>query len=120
MLSLASSLSRFKINWFVAVVRGLAGVMALALLLFELLSTNRRFHQVLHPGGKAASNSCVVCLFAKGQVDSPQLAPVATAAVWSLFNPAPRMESAALVDFAYLVSPSRAPPALASLSQAVA
>ena len=120
MLSLASSLSRFKINWFVAAVRGLAGVLAGAILLFELLSTNGQFHQALHPGGKAASNICVVCLFAKGQVDSPQVIPAVSACVWSWFDPAPRMESAPLVDFAYLVSPSRAPPAFVSLSPVVA
>jgi hypothetical protein len=112
--------SRFKINRFVAASRGLAGVLAGALLLCELLATNGQFHQALHHGGKAVSNSCILCLFANGHVDLPPLMPVVTAHVLSSFDSALRMETIVLVDFSYLSSPSRAPPALASLPSVVA
>lgn len=113
MLICGSRVALAKVNWFAA-FRGLAGALAGALLLFELLSTNGQFHQALHPAGKSGSNSCVVCLFAKGQVDAPPLAPVPSGVVWSRFESAPTTESTALVDSTYLVSPSRAPPAFSA------
>ena len=113
-------MTRFKVNRFVAAARVLAGALAAALLLFELLAANGGFHQALHHGGKAASDSCFLCLFVKGHVDLPQSVPVVTASVRSSFDPAPRMESIAMMDFTYLASPSRAPPALASLLSVVA
>jgi hypothetical protein len=117
---LFSSVSRSKANRFVAAARVLAGVLAGALLVFELLSADGGFHQALHHNGKAASNGCILCLFAKGQVDSPQAVPGVTSSVWSMFPPAPRMESIALLDFTYLASASRAPPTLTSVLSVVA
>jgi hypothetical protein len=115
-----SSVLRFKDNWFLAAARVLAGALAGALLLFELVAANGELHQALHHGGKAASDSCVLCLFAKGHVDSPEAAPVVTVSIRSSFDAAPRMESIAMVDFTYLASPSRAPPALPLLFSVVA
>ena len=112
-------MARFKVNWFVA-VRGLAGVLAGALLLFELLSTNGQFHQAFHPVGKTRSNSCVVCLFAKGDVDSPLFDPIVTASVRPWFAPPLRTQPAFLADFTYLASASRAPPALSSFPPVLA
>ena len=104
-------MSRSNVNWLVVAARGLASVLAGALLLCEVLTADGSFHQALHSGGKAASNNCILCLFAKGQVDLPETAPRITAFVWSTFDSPMRMESIALVDFRYLISPSRAPPA---------
>jgi hypothetical protein len=111
---------RFRFKRFDAALRGVAGLLAAALLLFSLLATDEEFHQALHGSGKGASNGCLLCVFAKGHADLPQSAPVFTAAVLSAFNAALLMESIALVDFTYLASPSRAPPALASPLLAVA
>lgn len=118
---LLPSLSYLKASRFVAAAaRGLAGVLAGGVLLLGLLAANSGFHQTLHHSGKAAADSCVLCLFAKGQVGLPQSAPVITTSVRSSFDLPPRMESIAMVDFTYLTSPSRAPPALASLLSVVA
>jgi hypothetical protein len=112
--------SGFKVNWFVAAARVMAGALAAALLLFELLAANGAFHEALHQSGKAASDCCVLCLLAQGHVDSPDSVPVVTASVQPSFDLPPRMESIALLDFTFLASPSRAPPALASLLTVVA
>jgi hypothetical protein len=105
---------RVKVNRFVA-ARILGVVLAGALLVFELLASSSGFHQALHHSGKAASSSCVLCVFAKGQLDLPQSVPVVTASIQSSLALAPRMDSIAFRDFPYLTCPSRAPPALPSL-----
>jgi hypothetical protein len=114
MLSL-NRVSRFTPNRFAVALRGLAGLLAAGLLVFELLSTNGRFHQALHPGGKTASNGCVVCLFAKGHVDTPSTLPFITLFVHCPFDLTARSETTFLVGFFYLAFPSRAPPARFSL-----
>lgn len=98
---------RLKNIRFITVARLLAG----ALLIFELLAANSGLHQALHDGGKVASNTCVICLFAKGHVDSPGSLPVFTQPVTILLGPALPMESLVIKDFTYLSFPSRAPPA---------
>ncbi len=107
-------MSRFKVKRLVAAARILAGLLAGAVLVFELLAANGGFHQALHQEGKAGPGGCVLCLFANGQVDSPESLPVATGIVASSFQAAPLVESILPVDFTYLLSPSRAPPALQS------
>jgi len=102
--------SRFKVIRFIAAARVLACVLAGALLIFELLAANSEFHQALHHGGKAASNTCVVCLFAKGHADSPGLTPVFTRPVAILLSPALRSELEFLPWFDFVVSDGRAPP----------
>jgi hypothetical protein len=104
---------RSKLKRFVAAARVFAGWLVAVLLVFEVLAANGEFHQSLHQGGKAASSNCFLCLLAKGQVDSPPSVSVVTARVWSIFQTAPQMESVALLDFTFLASSSRAPPALA-------
>ena len=104
-------MARSRNNRFVTAARLLAGVLAGVLLVFELLAADGEFHQTFHHGN-AATNSCVLCLFAKGQVDSPQPAPALTACVWSVFHSTPRIEFIAPSDFSYLISASRAPPAV--------
>ena len=89
-------------------------------MLFELLAANNVFHQALHHGGKAAANTCVLCLFAKGQVDSSEPGPVSVQPFLIPLNPEPPMESIVVADFTYLSSPSRAPPAFSLLLSVVA
>jgi hypothetical protein len=112
--------SRFKVNGFATATRGLAGLLAGALLFVEILGANGGFHQSLHANGKAAPSSCLLCLFAKAQVDLPQSAPVITAVIQSSFETAPLGESIVLVDFTYLAAPCRAPPAFVLLLPTVA
>lgn len=116
---LALNLTHFNVNRFVC-ARVLASALAAALLLLELLAGNNEFHNALHHNGNAASNNCVLCLFAKGHVDSPEPTPVLTPLVQPSFEPTPRQESIAFVDFTYLASPSRAPPASSSFLSVVA
>ena len=85
-----------------------------------LLAADGGFHQALHQSGKATPDNCVLCLFVKGHIDLSQSVAVLAAPVRVSFEPPPVMESIALVDFSYLASPSRAPPALASLPAVVA
>jgi hypothetical protein len=106
----------FKVIRSIAAARALAG----ALLIFELLAANSEFHQALHHGTKAASTTCVVCLFAKGHADSPGLIPLFTHPVTILLGPALRMESIVVKDFTYLSFPSRAPPRFSPLPSVVA
>jgi hypothetical protein len=93
----------------------MAGVLAATVLLLGIVAANGAFHQSLHQNGQASSGSCVLCLFVKGQVDLAQTLPSVPGWVSSSFESPPPLESIALVDFSYLVFPSRAPPALASL-----
>lgn len=109
---------RFKVIKSFGLFRALSALLAAGLLLCELLAADGPFHQALHTG-KAASNSCLLCLFAKGQVDSPVQNAIITAPVPTAFDSSPRLETVVLADFRYLVSPSRAPPAFASASPVV-
>ncbi len=104
-------MSRLNVNWLVAAARGLACVLAGVLLLCEVLTADGSLHQAFHSGEKAASNNCILCLFAKGQVDKPESEPRITTFVWSTFDSPQPMQSVALVDCRYFTSPSRAPPA---------
>lgn len=99
----------FKVNRSVA-TRAFAGVLAVGLLIFELLATSGRFHQALHCSGTQASNTCVICLFAKGHLDAPPAPPIASPPVQISFESAPRIESIILVDSRYALSPPRGPP----------
>ncbi|HEV2209515.1 MAG TPA: hypothetical protein VG167_12120 [Verrucomicrobiae bacterium] len=92
--------------------RILAGVLAALLLVLGFLAADNDFHQSLHHSGKAASGTCVLCLFAKSQVHSPGLAPVAGRFVQCPFGALPRVESVVFLEFTYLASPGRAPPGL--------
>lgn len=114
------SVSRVSVNRIVALGRALAGLLAGALLIFDLLAANSGFHQALHQQDKAGSTNCVLCLLAKGQVDLPQSVPAAASPVWSSFALVPLAEPTAMVDFTYLIAPSRAPPAFASPLSVVA
>lgn len=114
------SVTGFKAKWFVGSARVLAGVLAATMLVLELLAADGSFHQSLHQNGEAAAHSCVLCLFAQGQVDASEPLPVITPIIRPWCEPAPRVDSTVLVDFTYLSAPSRAPPALPSFLFAVA
>jgi hypothetical protein len=84
--------------------------LAATVLLFELLAANSAVHKALYHAGNSGSSQCVVCLFAKGQVDSPESAPILTDFVVPAFSSVPPAKSIPKVDFTYLSFPSRAPP----------
>jgi Protein of unknown function (DUF2946) len=89
-------------------------------LLFGLLAASNAFHRAMHHGRTADSSSCVLCLFANGHVYLPQTAPAVSESVRVLLAVAPLTEPVVTVDFTYLISPSRAPPAPAPLLPAAA
>ncbi len=111
---------RLKVRPFAVTCRVLAGVIAGLLFLVGLLVANGVFHEELHRSNKGASNSCVLCLLAKGQLDLPESLPAEIGFVHSAFAPPPVTESRAPVDFTYLASLSRGPPACAPLRSALA
>ncbi len=120
MLSLKPGVIRFRVKWFVAASRVLAGVMAAALFLVGLVAADRTLHESFHHNGKAAANSCILCLFAKGQVDSPEPVNVIAGPVRSVFLPAPLFEVIATQGFTFLASLSRGPPSIPPISPAIA
>ncbi len=103
-------MSRSKVKRFVVAARVFACVLAAAVVLLELLAADGAFHNALHHDGQA-SNQCVLCLFAKGQMDSPDTAPVFTEFVRVSFQSAPQVTFHAPADVTYLISLGRAPPA---------
>jgi hypothetical protein len=98
----------------------LSGLLALLLLASGVLSVSRALHQLLHNGAAGSDHFCLVCSIAKGQVAAADVAVVAALVALCLVfsfraaNPSP------LPAFDYRLSPSRAPPALASLPAVVA
>lgn len=98
----------------------LAGLLAGLVLLFGLLAASDQLHRTFHHNGNDAANPCLVCLLIKGQVKSSDPVPVVAACVTVLFQAAPQAQTAVSPDFTYLASPSRAPPAPASLLPVVA
>lgn len=117
---LSTSVPRFKAIRSAVTTRVLACVVAGALLLFELLAANGAFHQALHHSGRTAATTCVLCLFAKGQLDSSEPGPISTEPFLIPLCPEPTVETIVVTDFTYLSSPSRAPPVFSSLLSVVA
>ena len=98
----------------------LAGLLALLLLISATLAVSGALHQLLHRDTAGSHHLCLVCSFAKGQVSAADVALIAPLLVlcplFSYLAGAP-LPSAV---FDYRLSPSRAPPALASLLSVVA
>jgi hypothetical protein len=113
-------MSRMKAIRFILAARHMACVLVGALLLLEGLAASGQFHQSLHHEGKTASNTCVLCLLAKGQVDTADISPVFTAPFLVSPKRAPLIDVIPFVDFRYLSSPSRAPPVSSLLLSVVA
>ena len=116
MVFLTRSVSRSTAKRFNVLARLLAG----AVLVFSLLAADSSIHLALHQNGAAASTTCVFCLLAKGQVESPELAPAITGPIIFAVVLAPFVEFSAPADVHYLSSPSRAPPAPLSLLSVLA
>lgn len=115
-----SSVSRLISNRFVAVCRGLAGFLALALLVGELFAADAQFHRAIHQGTQTANGGCVLCLFASGQVDLAQPSPGVSKPAYVCFPAELPAEVTPCVDFSYLSAPSRAPPSFPAFSLVVA
>jgi hypothetical protein len=96
--------------------RLLAALLAGALLAFTLLTASGSLHQALHHNGAADGSSCLVCLFAKGQIDLPQGLPVFAVGVFLLIGVLMIVRIAFPLNFASLLPPGRAPPHFASVS----
>ena len=111
MLSYVLSVSRNKIKRIIGAARTLVCVLAGVMLVFELLAANTEFHRALHKSGTASADTCVLCQFANGQVDSPPPALTLASPVRLVTELEPRVDFCSLSDFEYLSSPSRAPPA---------
>ena len=103
-----------------AAARGLAGLLAGAFLVFGLLATDGPFHQAFHSAGKTASSNCLLCLFAKGQVDLAESVPDLSPPVRRAFDPPRQIEPIVLPSFTYLASLGRAPPESGALLAVVA
>jgi hypothetical protein len=103
--------SRLNVNRFAAALRGLGILLASLLLVCELLTSDGSFHQSLHASGTGTSNNCLLCLFLKGHIDLPETAPPVLTPVEVCFGTPRQLDRPALPDTAYLLSPSRAPPA---------
>ena len=88
----------------------LAGLLALLLLISGTLSVSHTLHQSLHPDGAGDSHFCLVCLFAKGQVNAADVGLVSAAWAFSFFSAIRLASTSPLPGFDYRLSPSRAPP----------
>jgi hypothetical protein len=106
---------------FSRVVRpALAGLLILGLLVSGALSVSQALHQLLHSDASADSHICLACSIAQGHVSVAGAAamPVAPVASWFSAPLTPEVLPSAGCD--YRLSPSRAPPALLSISPAIA
>ena len=98
----------------------LAGLLAVLLLIATFLAVSGALHQSLHHDASGSHHICLICSFAKGQVNAADVAPVAALLVLcSLFSYRASIPSP-LPVFDYRLSPSRAPPAFAFLLSVVA
>ena len=88
----------------------LVGLLMLLLLVATTLSVSHALHQSLHQDGAASGHFCVVCSFAKGQVNAAAVALVSAALVFCFFWAVCLVNTFAFPGFDYRSSPSRAPP----------
>jgi len=94
----------------------LAGWLAALLLAFGLLAANGPLHRSLHHDRAAGANFCAICLFAKGQVEPPNLGPVFLSSVFFLLGGLPAAIAGVPWSVDSLLPPGRAPPRLSSVS----
>jgi hypothetical protein len=95
-------------------------LLALLLLICGVISVSRALHQLLHNDAAGSHHLCLACSFAKGQISAADVALVAALLVLRLLSCLRAAYSAPLPSFDYRLSPSRAPPAPASLLSVVA
>ena len=94
----------------------LAGLLAALLFMWGLLAASGSLHLSLHHDRAAGANSCAVCLFAKGQVELSDIAPLLIAV--AIFLLCGLLAASAGVPWSVdsLLPPGRAPPRLSHIS----
>jgi hypothetical protein len=94
----------------VAAKPALAGVLAVFVLFFSTLAASSSLHQLVHHDAGAPNHSCVITLFATGQIDSAPafLMPAVIAALLGALVLLPETVELPSADYRY--SSSRAPP----------
>jgi hypothetical protein len=98
----------------------LAALLVVLLLVTTILTVSHALHQSLHHDGAVSGHVCLVCSFAKGQVSAAAVVVAAALAVFCCVCGIRAAKTSPLPGFDYRLSPSRAPPALASLLSVVA
>ena len=98
----------------------LAALLVVLLLVTTILTVSHALHQCLHHDGAVSGHVCLVCSFAKGQVSAAAVVVAAALAIFCCVCGIRAAKTSLLPGFDYCLSPSRAPPALASLLSVVA
>lgn len=88
----------------------LAVVLSALVLAAATLAVCPSLHELLHHHNGTSEEGCVVCLFAQGQVNSSDVAPVVAVFVCGLAAAVLPPQIVAPRDVDYCLSPSRAPP----------
>ena len=94
----------------------MAGLLAALLFAFGLLAANGPLHRSLHHERAAGTNFCAVCLFAKGQVEPPNLGPVFLSSVFFLLCGLLAASAGGPWSIDSLLPPGRAPPRVSRVS----
>jgi hypothetical protein len=89
--------------------QGLAGLLAILLLLAATFSANPSLHRLLHQDG-AASHLCLACSMVNGQLDLTEAGSIAAFLVLGLMIGLRLVGTPDLPHADYRLSPSRAPP----------
>jgi hypothetical protein len=97
-----------------------AGFLGLLLLLAVLFSVSPVLHQTLHASNNASSHLCLACSLAHGQVSAAEVGLVSAVVVPGLLLGGLLPDVSPVLAVDYRLSPSRAPPALASILSVVA
>jgi len=92
----------------------LAGLLVVVLLFAAILAANPFHRQLFHGGTAADSHLCIVCLFASGQVNSADVAPLLAVLVSCFLGLTVLVETVVLSGIDLRLSPSRAPPSVFS------
>jgi hypothetical protein len=102
---------RRKLSGFGLVVKSaLAGLLVLLLLAVSALTASPSLHHFLHHDSNESDHSCLVTIFAKGQVGMADVVPVVAFISLVFLCVIDMVQTAPLPFFDYRLSPSRAPP----------
>jgi hypothetical protein len=96
---------------------GMASAFLLAslVLFLSLAGASTALHQIIHPDATAPGHSCVITLFAEGQVDAASAVPVLAVFILVFARVTLLPDTFLLPSADYRYSASRAPPAFAAL-----